>query len=43
MYAKPTPRPQVRIIKGPETPSEAMRKWLLEGQNTSKNKNTSFI
>lgn len=43
MYAKPTPRPQVRIVKGQETPSEAMRKWLLQGRNEDKNdKNINF-
>lgn len=38
MYPKPTPRPQVRIVKGQETPSEAMRKWLLEEHKNDKEK-----
>ena len=38
MYQKPIPRPQVRIIKGKETPSEAMRRWLLEGHKNDKEK-----
>lgn len=47
-YPKPTPRPKVRKIEADQSPSEEMRKWLLEGHfknlNSleSQNKNIVF-
>ena len=37
-----SPRPQVRVVKEDQKPSEEMRKWLMEGHkkdnNSSENK-----
>lgn len=47
-YEKPTPRPKVRKIEANQSPSEEMRKWLLEGHfknlnsTESQNKNIVF-
>lgn len=38
----PTPRPQIRVVRQNQSPSEEMRKWLLSGRNSSKNKNIVF-
>ena len=41
-FQRPTPRPQIRVVKENQRPSEEMRRWLLEGKNISKNKNIVF-
>lgn len=41
-FQRPTPRPLIRIVKENQTPSEEMRKWLLSGHNSSKNKTIVF-
>lgn len=41
-FERPAPRPQIRVVKQNQSPSEEMRKWLLEGKNISKNKNIVF-
>lgn len=32
----PTPRPQIRVVKQNQHPSEEMRKWLFSGHYSSK-------
>lgn len=37
-FERPAPRPQIRVVKQNQSPSEEMRKWLLSGHQSSKNK-----
>ena len=37
-FERPAPRPQVRVVRQDQKPSEEMRKWLLQGHQSSKNK-----
>ena len=46
-YPKPAPRPVIRKIREDRSPSEEMRRWLLEGHKSEKkieleNKNIVF-
>lgn len=36
------PRPEVRVVKENQKPSDEMRKWLLDGHKSSENKNIEF-
>lgn len=33
---RPTPKPQIRIVRQDQRPSEEMRKWLLAGHKSTK-------
>lgn len=44
-FERPYPRPQIRVVSNDQSPSQEMRKWLLEGHKKrleNQNKNIVF-